>query len=116
VPFYAIRGSILWNCLSAWRQPRARPVGTAKKHAPAIVFIDVIEAVGRQRGAGLAAAMTWGATIQPVPRVDGFAPHESINVIGRPPPGYSGPALLLPGRFDRQIPVHLPDIKGREAV
>ena len=120
VPFYSISGSDFVEMFVGVGASRVRDLfEQAKKHAPAIVFIDEIDAVGRQRGAGLGGGHDEREQTlnQLLVEMDGFAPHESIIVIAATNrPDILDPALLRPGRFDRQIPVHLPDIKGREAV
>ena len=92
---------------------------TAKKCAPAVVFIDEIDAVGRQRGAGLGGGHDEREQTlnQLLVEMDGFAVNEGIIVIAATNrPDILDPALLRPGRFDRQITVNYPDVKGREAI
>ena len=92
---------------------------TAKKCAPAVVFIDEIDAVGRQRGAGLGGGHDEREQTlnQLLVEMDGFAVNEGIIVLAATNrPDILDPALLRPGRFDRQITVGYPDVKGREAI
>jgi cell division protease FtsH len=91
----------------------------AKKHAPCIIFIDEIDAVGRHRGAGLAAVMTSASRPlnQLLVEMDGFEGNEGVIVIAATNrPDVLDPALLRPGRFDRQVVVPLPDVRGREQI
>lgn len=92
---------------------------TAKKNAPCIIFIDEIDAVGRQRGAGLGGGHDEREQTlnQLLVEMDGFSGNEGIIIIAATNrPDILDPALLRPGRFDRQITVDRPDVKGREAV
>src|SRR5699024_7653522 len=91
----------------------------AKKNAPCIIFIDEIDAVGRQRGAGLGGGHDEREQTlnQLLVEMDGFDANEGIIMIAATNrPDILDPALLRPGRFDRQIPVNRPDVKGRVAV
>jgi cell division protease FtsH len=91
----------------------------AKKHAPCIIFIDEIDAVGRQRGAGLGGGNDEREQTlnQLLVEMDGFEPNDGIIVISATNrPDVLDPALLRPGRFDRQVVVPLPDIRGREQI
>src|SRR5690625_4405766 len=91
----------------------------AKKNAPCIIFIDEIDAVGRQRGAGLGGGHDEREQTlnQLLVEMDGFDGNEGIIMIAATNrPDILDPALLRPGRFDRQITVNNPDVKGREAV
>jgi cell division protease FtsH len=91
----------------------------AKENAPAIVFVDEIDAVGRQRGAGLGGGHDEREQTlnQLLVEMDGFEPNGSVILIAATNrPDILDPALLRPGRFDRQIPVERPDLKGREAI
>lgn len=91
----------------------------AKKNAPCIVFIDEIDAVGRQRGAGLGGGHDEREQTlnQLLVEMDGFAANEGIIIIAATNrPDILDPALLRPGRFDRQIVVDRPDVRGREAI
>ena len=93
--------------------------GEAKKTAPCIVFIDEIDAVGRQRGAGLGGGHDEREQTlnQLLVEMDGFGVNEGVIVIAATNrPDILDPALLRPGRFDRQIMVNTPDLKGREAI
>ena len=92
---------------------------TAKKNAPCIIFIDEIDAVGRQRGAGLGGGHDEREQTlnQLLVEMDGFSANEGIIVMAATNrPDVLDPALLRPGRFDRQITVDRPDVRGREAV
>ena len=91
----------------------------AKKHAPCIIFIDEIDAVGRHRGAGLGGGHDEREQTlnQLLVEMDGFEGNEGIIVIAATNrPDVLDPALLRPGRFDRQVTVGLPDIRGREQI
>jgi SpoVK/Ycf46/Vps4 family AAA+-type ATPase len=101
------------------RQPRARHVRAGKKHAPCIIFIDEIDAVGRHRGAGLGGGHDEREQTlnQLLVEMDGFEGGEGVIVIAATNrPDVLDPALLRPGRFDRQVVVGLPDVKGREQI
>ena len=120
VPFFSISGSDFVEMFVGVGASRVRDLfEQAKKSAPAIVFIDEIDAVGRQRGAGLGGGHDEREQTlnQLLVEMDGFAINEGVIVMAATNrPDILDPALLRPGRFDRQIPVNLPDIKGREAV
>ena len=120
VPFFSISGSDFVEMFVGVGASRVRDLfEQAKKNSPAIVFIDEIDAVGRQRGAGLGGGHDEREQTlnQLLVEMDGFAINQGVIVIAATNrPDILDPALLRPGRFDRQIPVHLPDIKGREAV
>ena len=91
----------------------------AKKSAPCIVFIDEIDAVGRQRGAGLGGGHDEREQTlnQLLVEMDGFDAHEGIIIVAATNrPDILDPALLRPGRFDRQVTVGFPDVKGREQI
>ena len=91
----------------------------AKKHAPCIIFIDEIDAVGRQRGAGLGGGHDEREQTlnQLLVEMDGFEGNEGVIVISATNrPDVLDPALLRPGRFDRQVTVPLPDLRGREHI
>jgi cell division protease FtsH len=120
VPFYSISGSDFVEMFVGVGASRVRDLfNTAKKTAPAVVFIDEIDAVGRQRGAGLGGGHDEREQTlnQLLVEMDGFAPNEGIIVIAATNrPDILDPALLRPGRFDRQITVNYPDVKGREEI
>ena len=107
------------KCSSAWARPRARHVRERQKHAPCIIFIDEIDAVGRQRGAGLGGGNDEREQTlnQMLVEMDGFESGQGVIVIAATNrPDVLDPALLRPGRFDRQVVVPLPDIRGREQI
>ncbi|MDD5917791.1 MAG: ATP-dependent zinc metalloprotease FtsH [bacterium] len=120
VPFFSISGSDFVEMFVGVGASRVRDLfSTAKKCAPAVVFIDEIDAVGRQRGAGLGGGHDEREQTlnQLLVEMDGFAANEGIIVIAATNrPDILDPALLRPGRFDRQITVNYPDVKGREAI
>ena len=120
VPFFSISGSDFVEMFVGVGASRVRDLfTTAKKCAPAVVFIDEIDAVGRQRGAGLGGGHDEREQTlnQLLVEMDGFAVNEGIIVIAATNrPDILDPALLRPGRFDRQITVKYPDVKGREAI
>ncbi|MGI6658587.1 MAG: ATP-dependent zinc metalloprotease FtsH [Dethiobacteraceae bacterium] len=120
VPFYSISGSDFVEMFVGVGASRVRDLfETAKKNAPCIVFIDEIDAVGRQRGAGLGGGHDEREQTlnQLLVEMDGFDAHEGIIIIAATNrPDILDPALLRPGRFDRQVAVSLPDVKGREAI
>jgi cell division protease FtsH len=120
VPFYSISGSDFVEMFVGVGASRVRDLfETAKKHAPCIIFIDEIDAVGRQRGAGLGGGHDEREQTlnQLLVEMDGFIGKEGIIVIAATNrPDVLDPALLRPGRFDRQVIVPLPDIRGREQI
>ena len=119
-PFFSISGSDFVEMFVGVGASRVRDLfTTAKKCAPAVVFIDEIDAVGRQRGAGLGGGHDEREQTlnQLLVEMDGFAANEGIIVLAATNrPDILDPALLRPGRFDRQITVNTPDVKGREAI
>jgi len=120
VPFFAISGSDFVEMFVGVGASRVRDMfDQAKKSAPCIIFIDEIDAVGRQRGAGLGGGHDEREQTlnQMLVEMDGFEGHEGIIVIAATNrPDVLDPALLRPGRFDRQVTVGLPDIRGREQI
>ncbi|HTA64097.1 MAG TPA: ATP-dependent zinc metalloprotease FtsH, partial [Xanthomonadaceae bacterium] len=120
VPFFSISGSDFVEMFVGVGASRVRDMfEQAKKHAPCIIFIDEIDAVGRHRGAGLGGGhdereQTLNALLV---EMDGFEGSEGVIVIAATNrPDVLDPALLRPGRFDRQVVVGLPDVKGREQI
>lgn len=120
VPFFTISGSDFVEMFVGVGASRVRDLfENAKKNAPCIIFIDEIDAVGRQRGAGLGGGHDEREQTlnQLLVEMDGFEGNEGIIILAATNrPDILDPALLRPGRFDRQIPVNRPDVKGREAV
>ncbi|WP_041452537.1 ATP-dependent zinc metalloprotease FtsH [Alteromonas naphthalenivorans] len=120
VPFFTISGSDFVEMFVGVGASRVRDMfEQAKKAAPCIIFIDEIDAVGRQRGAGLGGGHDEREQTlnQMLVEMDGFEGHEGIIVIAATNrPDVLDPALLRPGRFDRQVVVGLPDIRGREQI
>ena len=120
VPFFSISGSDFVEMFVGVGASRVRDLfEQAKKSAPCIVFIDEIDAVGRQRGAGLGGGHDEREQTlnQLLVEMDGFSPNEGIIIIAATNrPDILDPALLRPGRFDRQIAVGAPDVKGREEI
>ncbi|MBY6271487.1 MAG: cell division protein FtsH [Bacillaceae bacterium] len=120
VPFFSISGSDFVEMFVGVGASRVRDLfETAKKNSPCIIFIDEIDAVGRQRGAGLGGGHDEREQTlnQLLVEMDGFSSNEGIIIIAATNrPDILDPALLRPGRFDRQITVDRPDVKGREAV
>ncbi|GAB4264738.1 ATP-dependent zinc metalloprotease FtsH [Thermincola ferriacetica] len=120
VPFFTISGSDFVEMFVGVGASRVRDLfEQAKKNAPCIVFIDEIDAVGRQRGAGLGGGHDEREQTlnQLLVEMDGFSPNEGIIIIAATNrPDILDPALLRPGRFDRQIVVDSPDVKGREEI
>ena len=120
VPFFSISGSDFVEMFVGVGAARVRDLfEQAKKNAPCIVFIDEIDAVGRQRGAGLGGGHDEREQTlnQLLVEMDGFSVNEGIIVIAATNrPDILDPALLRPGRFDRHITVGIPDIKGREEI
>ncbi|MCI5910464.1 MAG: ATP-dependent zinc metalloprotease FtsH [Oscillospiraceae bacterium] len=119
-PFYPISGSDFVEMFVGVGASRVRDLfNQAKKNAPAIIFIDEIDAVGRQRGAGLGGGNDEREQTlnQLLVEMDGFSGKESVIVIAATNRrDILDPALLRPGRFDRQVVVGYPDVKGREAI
>ncbi len=119
-PFFSISGSDFVEMFVGVGASRVRDLfNTAKKSTPAVVFIDEIDAVGRQRGAGMGGGHDEREQTlnQLLVEMDGFAVNEGIIVLAATNrPDILDPALLRPGRFDRQITVNYPDVKGREAI
>jgi cell division protease FtsH len=120
VPFFAISGSDFVEMFVGVGASRVRDMfDQAKKHAPCIIFIDEIDAVGRHRGAGLGGGHDEREQTlnQLLVEMDGFEGGEGVIVIAATNrPDVLDPALLRPGRFDRQVVIPLPDIRGREAI
>ncbi|GAM11931.1 ATP-dependent zinc metalloprotease FtsH [Mesobacillus selenatarsenatis] len=120
VPFFSISGSDFVEMFVGVGASRVRDLfETAKKNAPCIIFIDEIDAVGRQRGAGLGGGHDEREQTlnQLLVEMDGFGANEGIIIVAATNrPDILDPALLRPGRFDRQITVDRPDVAGREAV
>jgi cell division protease FtsH len=120
VPFFTISGSDFVEMFVGVGASRVRDMfEQAKKHAPCIVFIDEIDAVGRHRGAGLGGGHDEREQTlnQLLVEMDGFEGNEGVIVIAATNrPDVLDPALLRPGRFDRQVVVPLPDIRGREQI
>jgi len=120
VPFFSISGSDFVEMFVGVGASRVRDLfENAKKNSPCIIFIDEIDAVGRQRGAGLGGGHDEREQTlnQLLVEMDGFGVNEGIIIIAATNrPDILDPALLRPGRFDRQITVDRPDVKGREAV
>ncbi|OGT89974.1 MAG: ATP-dependent metalloprotease [Gammaproteobacteria bacterium RIFOXYA12_FULL_61_12] len=120
VPFFSISGSDFVEMFVGVGASRVRDMfEQAKKHAPCIIFIDEIDAVGRHRGAGLGGGHDEREQTlnQLLVEMDGFEGNEGIIVIAATNrPDVLDPALLRPGRFDRQIVVPLPDVRGREKI
>ncbi len=120
VPFFTISGSDFVEMFVGVGASRVRDMfEQAKKHAPCIIFIDEIDAVGRHRGAGLGGGHDEREQTlnQLLVEMDGFEGNEGVIVIAATNrPDVLDPALLRPGRFDRQVIVGLPDVKGREQI
>jgi len=120
VPFYFISGSDFVELFVGIGASRVRDMfKQAKQNAPCIVFIDEIDAVGRQRGTGLGGGHDEREQTlnQLLTEMDGFGANEGIILIAATNrPDVLDPALLRPGRFDRQVIVNLPDVKGREEI
>ena len=120
VPFFSISGSDFVEMYVGVGASRVRDLfETARKHPASIIFIDEIDAVGRHRGAGLGGGHDEREQTlnQLLVEMDGFGSHDGIIVIAATNrPDILDPALLRPGRFDRQITVNYPDIKGREEI
>ena len=120
VPFFSISGSVFVEMFVGVGAARVRDMfENAKKQAPCIIFIDEIDAVGRQRGAGLGGGNDEREQTlnQMLVEMDGFETNQGIIVIAATNrPDVLDPALLRPGRFDRQVVVPLPDVRGREQI
>lgn len=120
VPFFSISGSEFVEMFVGVGASRVRDLfQKAKQHAPALVFIDEIDAVGRQRGAGLGGSHDEREQTlnQILVEMDGFDSEQTVIVVAATNrPDILDPALLRPGRFDRRVMLDLPDIKGREAI
>ncbi|MFL1780737.1 ATP-dependent zinc metalloprotease FtsH [Candidatus Hepatincolaceae symbiont of Richtersius coronifer] len=120
VPFFSISGSDFVEMFVGVGASRVRDLfAQAKKHAPCIVFIDEIDAVGRQRGVGVGGGNDEREQTlnQLLVEMDGFTPNQGVIIIAATNrPDVLDPALLRPGRFDRQVVVPLPDIVGRERI
>ena len=120
VPFFTISGSDFVEMFVGVGASRVRDLfGQAKKNAPCIIFMDEIDAVGRQRGAGLGGGHDEREQTlnQLLVEMDGFSANEGIITLAATNrPDILDPALLRPGRFDRQVVVGRPDLRGREAI
>ncbi|CAM3850175.1 membrane protease FtsH catalytic subunit [Kerstersia gyiorum] len=120
VPFFSISGSDFVEMFVGVGAARVRDMfENAKKHAPCIIFIDEIDAVGRQRGAGLGGGNDEREQTlnQMLVEMDGFESGQSVIVIAATNrPDVLDPALTRPGRFDRQVVVPLPDVRGRDQI
>ncbi|MEW5898728.1 MAG: ATP-dependent zinc metalloprotease FtsH [Bacillota bacterium] len=120
VPFFSISGSDFVEMFVGVGASRVRDLfDQAKKNAPCIVFVDEIDAVGRQRGAGLGGGHDEREQTlnQLLVEMDGFSPNEGIIIIAATNrPDILDPALLRPGRFDREVVVDIPDINGRKEI
>jgi cell division protease FtsH len=120
VPFYAISGSDFVEMFVGVGASRVRDLFTqAKENAPAIIFVDEIDAVGRHRGAGMGGGHDEREQTlnQLLVEMDGFDPKTNVILIAATNrPDILDPALLRPGRFDRQVQVDAPDMKGRKAI
>ena len=119
-PFFSISGSDFVEMYVGVGASRGRDLfAEAKKNAPSIIFIDEIDAVGRHRGAGMGGGHDEREQTlnQLLVEMDGFGPNEGVIVIAATNrPDILDPALLRPGRFDRQVTVNYPDLKGREEI
>ena len=120
VPFFSISGSDFVEMFVGVGASRVRDMfAQAKKNAPCLLFLDEIDAVGRHRGAGLGGGNDEREQTlnQLLVEMDGFEPNENVILIAATNrPDVLDPALLRPGRFDRQVTVSNPDVKGREAI
>ena len=120
VPFFSIAGSEFMEMLVGVGAARVRDMfATAKKNAPAIIFIDEIESIGRMRGAGISGGHDEREQTlnQILVEMDGFAPNESVIVMGATNrPDLLDPALVRPGRFDRRVVIGMPDLNERKEV
>jgi cell division protease FtsH len=120
VPFFSISGSDFVEMFVGIGASRVRDLfEQGKRHAPCIIFIDEIDAVGRHRGAGIGGGHDEREQTlnQLLVEMDGFEPNDEVILIASTNrPDVLDPALLRPGRFDRRIVVHRPDVKGREGI
>ena len=120
VPFFSISGSDFVEMFVGVGASRVRDLfKVAKENSPCIIFIDEIDAVGRQRGAGMGGGHDEREQTlnQLLVEMDGFNPNSGIIIMAATNrPDVLDPALLRPGRFDRQITIDLPDVRGREAI
>ena len=120
VPFFSISGSDFVEMFVGVGASRVRDLfDQAKKNSPCIIFIDEIDAVGRQRGAGLGGGNDEREQTlnQLLVEMDGFGANEGVILIAATNrPDVLDPALMRPGRFDRQVVVSYPDVNGREAI
>ncbi|MDP2671005.1 MAG: ATP-dependent zinc metalloprotease FtsH [bacterium] len=120
VPFFSIAGSEFMEMLVGVGASRVRDLfETAKKDAPAIVFIDEVDSIGRQRGLGIGGGHDEREQTlnQILVEMDGFEPNVNVIVMAATNrPDMLDPALVRPGRFDRRVALDLPDIKGRKAI
>jgi len=120
VPFFSMAGSEFMEMLVGVGSARVRDLfATAKKASPSIIFIDEIDAIGRQRGHGLMGGHDEREQTlnQILVEMDGFNPNDNVVVLAATNRGdLLDPALLRPGRFDRRVMVELPDIEGRKAI
>lgn len=120
VPFFSVSGSEFVEMFVGVGSSRVRDLfNTAKKHAPALIFIDELDAIGRQRGAGLGGGHDEREQTlnQILVEMDGFDPNTGIILISATNrPDVLDPALLRPGRFDRRVILDLPDLKDRENI
>ena len=120
VPFFSMAGSELMEMLVGVGASRVRDLfNTAKKNQPAIIFIDEIDAIGRQRGQGFMGGHDEREQTlnQILVEMDGFSPNEQLVVMAATNrPDVLDPALIRPGRFDRRVALELPDVAGRKAI
>ena len=120
VPFFSVSGSEFIEMFVGVGSSRVRDLfSTAKKHAPALIFLDELDAIGRQRGAGLGGGHDEREQTlnQILVEMDGFDPNTGIILISATNrPDVLDPALLRPGRFDRRVILDLPDLKDREEI
>src|SRR3989337_3050443 len=120
VPFFSMAGSEFMEMLVGVGSARVRDLfATAKKAAPSIIFIDEVDAIGRQRGHGLMGGHDEREQTlnQILVEMDGFTPNDNVVVLAATNRGdLLDPALLRPSRFDRRVVVDMPDIEGRKAI